>query len=263
MPRNSIPFHLFSHLLLTIIIHVLCAGCQASLFQGRETKTEAVGPLPDYGHIKTGGPYTIGNRTYYPLTTSEGYDETGIASWYGRDFHGKKTANGERYDMHALSAAHPTLPLPTLARVTNLENGKQIVVRINDRGPFVKDRLIDLSYNAAVALGFAARGTARVRVQTLSEEPETFAIAQSPEVNTAEQSRMFVQVGAFSVEANAKRLKGLLQVRFRNVRIRTFTMNHQKWYRVQIGPMRNPFEIEHVLLSLQNDTYIRPIVVTE
>ncbi|MDQ6993192.1 MAG: septal ring lytic transglycosylase RlpA family protein [Mariprofundus sp.] len=95
------------------------------------------------------------------------YDQTGIASWYGKDFHGKTTANGERYDMHTLSAAHKTLPLPTLVRVTNLDNGRVITVRVNDRGPFVKERLIDLSYAAAKALDYDRKGTAHVRVQTL------------------------------------------------------------------------------------------------
>ncbi len=114
-------------------------------------------------------PYRVNGQWYYPLLKADGYDETGMASWYGRDFHGKKTSSGETYDMHGLSAAHPTLPMGTMVRVTNLENGKHIDLRINDRGPFVKDRLIDLSYAAAKKLGYAEKGTARVRVQALSD----------------------------------------------------------------------------------------------
>jgi rare lipoprotein A len=125
-------------------------------------------PSGSGGHAKTGNPYTVNGRTYYPLVSANGYDKTGIASWYGWHFHGRLTADGERYDMHAMSAAHTTLPLPTLVRVTNLENGRQVVVRVNDRGPFVKNRLIDLSYAAAKELGFAKKGTTRVRVQALA-----------------------------------------------------------------------------------------------
>jgi len=102
-------------------------------------------PSGNGGYVKTGKPYQIAGRWYYPLSSAAGYHETGTASWYGSKFHGKKTANGERYDMHAMSAAHKTLPMPTMVRVTNLNNGRAVVVRVNDRGPFVKNRVIDLS----------------------------------------------------------------------------------------------------------------------
>ncbi|OIP99256.1 MAG: hypothetical protein AUK35_08130 [Zetaproteobacteria bacterium CG2_30_46_52] len=124
------------------------------------------------GHVKRGTPYQIAGKWYYPLSNGEFYDQSGIASWYGEEFHGKKTANGELYDMHTFTAAHTTLPLPSVVLVTNLENGKQIKVRVNDRGPFVKNRLIDLSYAAAQALGYDKQGTTRVRVQTL-QTPST------------------------------------------------------------------------------------------
>ncbi len=126
-------------------------------------------PPVDETRKATNKPYRVNGQWYYPLLKADGYDETGMASWYGRDFHGKKTSSGERYDMHGLSAAHPTLPMGTMVRVTNLENGKHIDLRINDRGPFVKDRLIDLSYAAAQQLGYAKKGTARVRVQALGD----------------------------------------------------------------------------------------------
>lgn len=112
-------------------------------------------------------PYTVLGRTYYPMTDFEPYWEEGIASWYGREFHGRPTASGEPYDMFTLTAAHKILPIPSYARVTNLANGRQVVVRVNDRGPFVEGRVIDLSYAAAEALGFANQGTARVRVELL------------------------------------------------------------------------------------------------
>ncbi|MCL2872521.1 MAG: septal ring lytic transglycosylase RlpA family protein [Betaproteobacteria bacterium] len=112
-------------------------------------------------------PYTVLGRTYVPATTLAPYKARGTASWYGRKFHGQKTSIGEDYDMFAMSAAHPTLPLPSYARVTNLANGKSVVVRVNDRGPFLHDRLIDLSYAAAYRIGIAANGTGEVEVEAL------------------------------------------------------------------------------------------------
>jgi rare lipoprotein A len=115
-----------------------------------------------------GQPYDINGRTYYPREDFD-YDRTGTASWYGSDFHGRRTANGETYDMDALTAAHPTLPMPTIARVTNLDNGRSVIVRINDRGPFAEDRIIDMSRAGARELGFENAGLARVRVTVLRE----------------------------------------------------------------------------------------------
>lgn len=116
------------------------------------------------GAYKVGTPYQINGVWYYPKEDPF-YDETGVASWYGSDFHGKATANGERYDMDALTAAHRTLPMPTVVRVTNLENGRSIRLRVNDRGPYARGRIIDVSRRAANLLGFQGQGTARVRVQ--------------------------------------------------------------------------------------------------
>lgn len=118
------------------------------------------------------GPYRIGGRRYAPMANPT-YDRIGVASWYGRAFHGRRTANGERFDMHALTAAHPTLPLSTIVRVTNLDNGRSIAVRINDRGPFARGRIIDVSQAGARALGFVARGTARVRVTVVDRSTLT------------------------------------------------------------------------------------------
>lgn len=123
---------------------------------------------PGQGLEKIGNPYTINGIRYVPIARSTGYKETGIASWYGADFHGKPTANGECYDMYAISAAHNTLPMPTWVRVTHLENGRSIVLRVNDRGPFARGRLIDLSYGAASKLGMVKQGTAPVSVEAVS-----------------------------------------------------------------------------------------------
>lgn len=121
-------------------------------------------PSHKAGNYKVGTPYQIAGVWYYPKEDPF-YDETGVASWYGEDFHGKATANGERYDMDALTAAHRTLPMPTIVRVTNLENGRSIKLRVNDRGPYARGRIIDVSNRAANLLGFSNKGTARVRVQ--------------------------------------------------------------------------------------------------
>ena len=125
---------------------------------------------PGGGYQKLGKPYRIGGRLYVPQR-EPGYNATGVASWYGKQFHGRLTANGERFDMNGIMAAHPTMPLPSYARVTNLENGKSIVVRVNDRGPYAHDRLIDLSRRAAAILDFKQKGTAKVRVQYLGDAP--------------------------------------------------------------------------------------------
>lgn len=122
------------------------------------------------GRYKVGSPYKIGGRTYRPAE-QPGYDRVGVASWYGELFHGRYTANGEVYDMNALTAAHPTLPIPTYARVTNLQNNRSIVVRVNDRGPYAHDRIIDMSRRSAQALGFQRNGTAKVRVQYMGRAP--------------------------------------------------------------------------------------------
>jgi len=111
--------------------------------------------------------YVVLGNSYTPQTTRRAYSAEGVASWYGRRFHGKKTASGEKYDMYAMTAAHPTLPIPSYARVTALNSGKSVVVRINDRGPFHSSRIIDLSYTAAYKLGYLGRGSARVRVESL------------------------------------------------------------------------------------------------
>lgn len=130
-------------------------------------------------HLKIGKPYKKGDTWYYPKAQPD-YDETGIASWYGPGFHGKATANGERYDQNALTAAHTTLPLPVKVRVTNLENGRQIVVRVNDRGPFAHGRLIDLSKRGAELLGFKEQGTAKVRVEYLGPANLEYFISPKP-----------------------------------------------------------------------------------
>jgi rare lipoprotein A len=171
-------------------IRVVFALCSAALLAacgstggGRSTIPPPTGK--PYAPYMVGKPYTISGRTYYPRENLR-YDKTGIASWYGKKFHGRRTANGEHYDMNAMTAAHPTLPMPTIVRVKNLENGRSVVLRVNDRGPFVADRIIDVSRRAAERLGFIRSGTVRVRVTVLRRETlrlKNRAVAKAPQRN--------------------------------------------------------------------------------
>ncbi len=167
-------------------------------------------------------PYTVLGRRYHPLPSARGYVKRGIASWYGRKFHGRLTSSGDIYDMFAMTAAHPLLPLPTYARVTNLDNDKSVVVLINDRGPFAHDRLIDLSYRAARELGLIASGTARVEVAALPPPPHEVSEyddgggtggtggtggAGAGGTGSAELPTIWLQVGAYSQPANARNMR--------------------------------------------------------
>ena len=149
--------------------------------QVREREREEVASVPATGgHYKVGKPYQIQGTWYYPRVQYD-YDETGIASWYGPGFHGKPTANSEIYDQEALTAAHRTLPMPSMVRVTNLENGRSLKLRINDRGPFARGRIIDVSHHAAGLLGFRESGTAKVRVELIEAESRRLAAAAQAE----------------------------------------------------------------------------------
>jgi len=158
-----------------LAIGLLLTGCAETTFVVEQTKVATQAPIP-LSKYKVGNPYQVNGVWYYPAVDYN-YDQTGIASWYGPGFVGHQTANGEEYDQNAMTGAHKTLPMPTLVRVTNLENGRQIQIRINDRGPFVNDRIIDLSRRAAQLLGMEGQGTARVRVQVMAEESRQLALA--------------------------------------------------------------------------------------
>jgi rare lipoprotein A len=157
-----------------LMLGLLLAGCAETTYVVEQSKAVA-GNTPPRTPYKVGNPYQVNGVWYYPAVDYN-YDQTGIASWYGPGFVGQATANGEEYDQDALTAAHKTLPMPTLVRVTNLENGRQIQIRINDRGPFVNDRIIDLSRRGAQLLGMINNGTAKVRVQIMPEESRQLAL---------------------------------------------------------------------------------------
>lgn len=203
--------------------------------------------------------YDVMGERYHVLPESYGYAEQGIASWYGREFHGRRTSNGEVYDMYALTAAHKTLPLPTTARVTSLTTGKSIVVRINDRGPFKKGRLIDLSYGAARELGFLSDGTAMVEVVALTD-PSVVAGSASP----APPGSMYVQVGAFGQRQNAEQLQRTLrQQGFDEVVIRYDARAPEPLYRVRIGPVSSAAQFDAVAARVYRLKLGEPRLVVE
>jgi len=185
----------------------------------------------DEPRSKYGNPpfYGVGGRRYAVLQTAAGYVEQGVASWYGPDFHGGRTATGETYDMNAMTGAHPTLPLPTWVRVTNLENGRSVVVRLNDRGPFAKDRIIDLSRAAAEQLDIVRKGTARVEVRSLAAGDTAPPPAAMP--------AYYAQAGAFGSRDNAEALATRLrEAGIAGVTVTESTVDGRPVFRVRAGP---------------------------
>lgn len=224
---------------LALVLVILLSGCGVT----RYIPGPGSGGTPSGGSTSsgksTGGkggtfrPYTVRGQTYYPLGSAEGYSETGVASWYGPDFHGKKTANGERYDMYQMTAAHRILPMNTRLTIRNLDNGRTTTVRVNDRGPFVNNRIIDLSYAAAKELGVVGPGTARVYLQTIAGQRLQYV------------GPFYVQYGAFVVRENAARLQQRLIGRgYRGTRIARGDVHGTTYWRVQLGAFATLQEAE-------------------
>ncbi len=197
----------------------------------------------DEPRSKYGNPahYEVFGKRYYTLNTSRGYHEKGIASWYGEKFHGRRTSSGETYDMYAMTAAHKTLPLPTYVEVINLSNGRKVIVKVNDRGPFHGDRLIDLSYSAATKLGVIGKGTGMVEIRAITAgSVSTSQIVEElkvPDVASGPVG-MYLQVGAFSTLATAEQLKLKLQQQIGDaILISPLTKPSGNLYRVRVGPL--------------------------
>lgn len=216
-------------------------------------------PLSKYGNPVS---YEVFGEKYFVLPDSRGYKQRGRASWYGRKFHGKRTSSGEPYDMYGMTAAHRTLPLPTYVRVTNLDNGRQVVVRVNDRGPFHSNRIIDLSYTAAVKLDIIRHGTGRVEVEALdpatppgttakkpaehmpvalesrpivSAQPPAPAEPEKAVIKEAPRTEYYLQAGAFSNKTNAlKLIDRLKQAGLQSVEL--FETGLDRLFRVRVGP---------------------------
>ncbi len=181
-------------------------------------------------------PYVVDGKQYNPLRDHQGFVQEGIASWYGKKFHGRKTSNGEIYNMYAMTAAHKTLPLGIFVRVTHLNTGRQVIVRVNDRGPFVAGRVIDLSYSAAQQMGIVGPGTGPVRVEALGYRQTDAAgkvAYQAPK--SYDVGSYAIQVGAFSVKTNADRLAAKLRARYGVARVQKGWHGTGSIYRVWVG----------------------------
>lgn len=230
-------------LLLAALLLALsaCSSRRVPGVPGDENYPTPTTTKPDGSPLATQRPYTIGGRTYTPLPTGEGYREVGMASWYGPNFHGKSTSNGEKYDMEALTAAHKTLPMNTWVRVTNQQTGQNVVVRINDRGPFVDTRIIDLSKAAARQTGVLQPGTAKVEVVALGYRRQGTGTATVPaqydQPVSYNQGVFTVQVGAFANQDNANRLAEQLRRVFGETTVQRYDRGDQVFYRVRVGKL--------------------------
>lgn len=191
--------------------------------------------------------YTVLGKSYRVMESASGYRQRGIASWYGTKFHGRPTANGERFDIYKLTAAHRHLPIPTYVRVTNLANGKQTIVRVNDRGPFHEDRIIDLSYAAAVKLGFHDKGTAEVLMEVVEPEPVT-------------PHYYMVQAGAFSSLSGADRARAEIQ-RLTGVKTVIARTGDDGLYRVRLGPVQQGPRLDRIQQLLAGASFGTPRLI--
>ncbi|MBI2959532.1 MAG: septal ring lytic transglycosylase RlpA family protein [Betaproteobacteria bacterium] len=264
-------------------------------------------------HQSANDPYTVFGREYVPMRALAAYRRQGTASWYGRKFHGQRTVSGEVYDMYAMSAAHPTLPIPSFARITNLENRRSVVVRVNDRGPFASGRMMDVSYAAAHRLGFAASGFAQVEVESVlppdaaARAPEAAArpmpvapasaaepakaaqppaaeiaavgppaapVLQAPQPGSAptldseapvpvsaERGGIFLQLGAFSVRANAESFRVRMAGRLEAIGAPLAIEQREKLFRVQLGPFADRAEANAAARRVRELLELRPILV--
>lgn len=249
-----------------VLLAALVAGCAAQR-RAPAPVTDGV-PVPEGRSPHGNGPiYEVNGRRYVVLESSTGYRERGIASWYGKKFHGKLTSSREPYDMYALTAAHRTLPLPSYVRVTNLENDRSVVVRVNDRGPFVADRLIDVSYAAALALDMIRDGTASVEVTALNYGPAPDAIVASTSSEPAGSlgdTELYVQVGAFGDLENARRrFERLQDGGIGPAFVHEDAAARPALYRVRIGPIADVAQYDAVVLKLRQLGISEMHLVTE
>lgn len=207
-------------------------------------------------------PYSALGQTFRPMTSLTPYREQGIASWYGRRYHGKPTASGETYDMFAMTAAHPTLPIPSYARVTNLSNGKSVIVRINDRGPFLANRIVDLSYTAAYKLDVLANGSVPVVVETIIP-----GMASSPQIKTVTASqpahagnRIYLQLAAFGSANNAQSFLSQIRSELPSIKHKTDITNEGGLYKIRTGPYTNPETARKTAEEITQRIAVKPIL---
>ena len=215
-------------------------------------------------------PYQVFGKDYVPAASPAPFHQTGVGSWYGRRFHGAPTSSGEPYDMYAMTAAHPTLPIPSYARVTNLANGRSVVVRINDRGPFHSDRIIDLSYTAAWKLGYVQSGSARVQVDALlpdgaaplqeARKPEA-PLQVGTQAAVSEPKGIYLQLGAFSAREAAEgfRVHVYRQLAWLSQAIQVIAGG--PLFRLHLGPYQSEDEARSIADRIQSELNLRPVLV--
>jgi len=237
-------------------------------------------PRAEPPHRFANNPYSVLGRDYVPLRSGAPYQARGIASWYGRKFHGQKTSSGERYDMYGMTAAHPTLPIPSYVRVTNPANGKSVIVRINDRGPFHAGRVIDLSYTAAWKLGYVGNGSTLVVVESIQPGQETqmaavvpeeaddpiarFAAAEAEAAPLPEVRDMrghYLQLGAFGNRDNAESLKARLARELGSLGEKLVVQSAGKLFRLQLGPWADAVEARRMAEYVRETLELKPVVV--
>jgi rare lipoprotein A len=223
-------------------------------------------------HRGANRPYTIFGKTYVPNVSSDSFRQSGVASWYGKKFHGQKTSIGEIYDMYAMTAAHPTLPLPSYVRVTNPANAKSIVVRVNDRGPFHADRIIDLSYVAAAKLDIARRGSATVNVERVfaGESSAAQVMASTPPIVTpttittptisGDADALYLQLGAFSTLENADIFRARMARELDWNREPIAVLNKDGLFRVRLGPYKTREEADAAVAQIKQSHDFSPLI---
>ena len=232
-------------------------------------------------HKSANNPYTVFGRHYVPAKALAPFKQRGVASWYGKRFHGQLTSSGERYDMYKMTAAHPTLPIPSYARVTNLKNGRSVIVRVNDRGPFHSGRIIDLSYAAAAKLGYIGAGSTTVEVEAIlpedmsrvaDERKAARAEAPAPAAETvpppavsipatADAKGVYLQLGAFSARDNADALRARLERELAGIDGGIEVLATEGLFRVRLGPYPDRIEADGVAARIREALDLKPVVI--
>ena len=205
-------------------------------------------------------PYVVFGKRYVPLKSNKGFRQKGIASWYGKKFHGKRTSSGEPYDMYKMTAAHTVLPIPSYAKVKNLENGRSVIVRVNDRGPFKHNRVMDLSYAAALKLDVVRSGTGRVEIISIGENiPARQNISK-----VSGEAQAFIQLGAYSNQDTAYRLQQRLQSDgYTDVAVNRIVQRGLNLYRVRLGPLEKAGDVDFMLADLHHAGYNDAHIIIE
>lgn len=259
----------FSIITITILSLAACSFSRDGAPKRHVNVADIPDAKPKVEPRSTGGnpsSYKVFGKTYYVMQDGSNYIERGIASWYGTKFHGNKTSNGETYSMYKMTAAHKSLPIPTYVQVTNLKNGKTVIVRVNDRGPFHQNRIIDLSYVAAKKLGIVGTGTGFVEVRSIN--PTTWkGKKQQPVQRTSlapnSYDNLYIQAGAFTSQHNASKLKRQLNALFPNKTIQLAQNSQDQLYRVRVGPIATVDEADRVAQTISENGYPAPHVILE